>query len=97
MSEDTTNVTPDVLQTATDASRLLVNAKVTIIAAYANGRRPVLIIDAPPPFVVGALKRQHPNGKGGTTVVMAASFNGCQLEWMRDIPGVAEVQAVGHG
>lgn len=97
MNYHTHTVTPDVLQIATAATRLLCDAGVVIIAAYANGRRPVLIIDAPPSFVQGVPKRRHPNASGGTTVVSAASFNGCQLEWMRDVPGTAQVQAVGHG
>jgi len=96
MNDVPSSVMPDHLQQATEAARQLVAASAAIIAMYANGRRPVLIIDAPPPFVTGSIKRRTPNALGGVTEVYAASFHGCQLEWMRDIPGTAQVQAVGH-
>lgn len=97
MNDNLTNVMPDHLQLAADAAREVVAAKSNIIAAFANGRRPVLIIDTPPPFVVGSIKRRSPNALGGVTEVYAASFHGCQLEWMRDLPGTASVQVVQHG
>jgi hypothetical protein len=58
-----------------------------VIAAMANGRRPILMVDRIPPGLETVTKRSHPNGMGGTTVVTAAHFHGCQLEWMHDLPG----------
>lgn len=66
----------------------------TVLSAYANGRRPVLVIDRPPPFVQGAVKRQHPDGVGGIERVFAAGYHGVQLEWIDHVPASREV---GHG
>lgn len=82
------------LRLAAEAACRIEDAGGTIIAAYANGRRPVLIVAGPPPFVAGHAKRTHPNGAGGTTTVFAASYHGCQLEWMRETHART---AVGHG
>ena len=82
-------VSSEHLQQAANAARALEAADVVIVAQYANGRRPVLIIDKPPTFVVGSIKRRTPNALGGVTEVYAASFLACQLEWMRDVPGTA--------
>jgi len=60
---------------------------ITVQAALFNGRRPVLMVDGMPRGVEYGTKRSHPNGLGGTTVVDAAQFHGCQLERMRDVPG----------
>ena len=97
MTDTDRSILPDALQLAATAARVLVDAGSRVIGAYANGRRPVLIVDAPPSFVHGLVKRTNPNGAGKTTLVYAASFHGCQLEWMRDIHTAGIVQGVGHG
>ena len=84
-----TDIVLDEIELAKRALRRLANAGVAVFALTANGRRPVLYIDAPPPGVQGVSKRQSPNGIGGTTVLYAAPFDGCQLEWMRDYPAQA--------
>lgn len=73
-----------------------------VIAAMANGRRPTIMVDALPPGLPRVVKRRHPNGVGGTTVVEASEFHGCQLEWMHDVPNgqapdLYVVQGAGHG
>ncbi|GGK08779.1 hypothetical protein [Luteimonas terricola] len=86
----------DALQVASHAAGLLADAGTRVIGAYANGRRPVLIIDKPPTFVRGAVKtrgKPHPDG-GRRTLVLGASFQGCQLEWWEDVPVAQEVR---HG
>lgn len=82
-----TEIVIDEIEVAKRAGRRLHNAGVTVFAVTANGRRPVLYIDTPPADLVGVSKRQTPNGIGGTTVLYAAPFHGCQLEWLRDFPG----------
>lgn len=64
---------------------------VTVFAAMANGRRPLLMCDRMPPGVVTGVKCRYPNGQGGTTLVHAATYAECQLEWMQDVPGVSPV------
>ncbi len=83
-----TEIVIDEIETAKAAARRLANAGVTVFAVMANGRRPVLYVDAPPAGLSGVSKRQTPNGIAGTTVLYAAPFHGCQLEWQRDFPGV---------
>lgn len=87
----TDNVLPDALQLAANAARSLVGCGIQVLASYANGRRPVLIIDKPPRFVRGAVKRRQPNGRGGITLACAASYQGCQIEWLQDVPSWQEV------
>lgn len=73
---------------------------IEVRAAMANGRRPVLFVDRLPKGMLGAVKRSHPNGYGGVTVVKAADYHGCQLEWMYDAPSASaareRTQEVGH-
>lgn len=62
---------------------------VRVIAAMANGRRPLLYVDRMPQSVEAVVKRSNPNGFGGITRVLAASFMGCQLEALEDITPAA--------
>lgn len=64
---------------------------IKVFAAMANGRRPLLMCDRMPEGVVTGVKCRYPNGQGGTTLVHAGTFAGCQLEWMQDVPGVSPV------
>lgn len=73
------------LDLARSATQGLAAEGVKVLFALANGRRPLLYVDRMPDGVVSSIKRSHPNGYGGTTVVRAASYCGCQLEWMHDI------------
>lgn len=95
MSDQTATLSPQntdiasALVTASAATLLLNLDGVTVIAALANGRRPVLMVTRLPPGVDSVVKRRYPNGMGGTTVVRAAHYEGCQLEYMYDVPGIA--------
>lgn len=80
------------LQHAATVTLRLAEEGVTVLAAFSNGRRPALIVDRSPPGVVSAVKRSHPNGFGGRTVVRCAEYHGCQLEWLHDEPGVPHAQ-----
>lgn len=70
----------DALADARSAIAALNAAGVCVIAVLANGRRPLLMIDRMPDGVVSVVKRWHPNGQGGQTIVRAAQWHGCQLE-----------------
>ena len=74
---------------------------ITVIAAMANGRRPLLYVTRMPPDVPFVVKRSYPNHLGGRTVVRAAKFDECQLESMHDEPGVRapapHLQVVANG
>lgn len=86
------------LTLAATCTLLLVDHGVQVIAALANGRRPVLMVDRLPPGLQGVAKRSHGNGCGGTTVITAAEFHGCQLEWMHDVPAARpQLKAVPNG
>lgn len=74
------------LELAREATHRLTDAGIHIYCAWANGRRPVLYVDRIPEGVESSVKRQHPNGAGGVTVVRAAPYYGCQLETMQDVP-----------
>ena len=74
----------DALSVARAATQALNNDGVCVIAAMANGRQPLLMVDRIPDGLSSVVKRQHPNGYGGTTYVRAASAFGCQLEAMSD-------------
>lgn len=95
-TESKTEVVIFAIEQAKHAARRLANAGITVHAIIANGRRPVLLIDRAPAGIAYVAKRQSPNGMGGTAVVYAAQFAGCQLEWMRDFPG-AVVEERRHG
>ncbi|MFC3716835.1 hypothetical protein ACFONC_11800 [Luteimonas soli] len=60
---------------------------IEVIATLCNGRRPVLVVNGMPPNVEVGIKRREPSGMGGHTVVEAAHFHGCQLEYMRPARG----------
>lgn len=72
------------LDTASAAVLLLADMGIRVIAAMANGRRPLLMVDRLPESVPSVIKRQHPNGAGGMTYTRAAEFFGCQLEYTFD-------------
>lgn len=72
-------------------------AGIRVIAALANGRRPLLMVERMPEGVVSVVKRKHPNGCGGYTVVRATQWCGCQLEAMHDeLPPETRVQQCGR-
>lgn len=54
---------------------------IEVLSSYGNGRKTVLVIDRPPPFVHGGMRRRQPAGDGGREYVMAAPYRGLQLEW----------------
>lgn len=74
----------DALSVARAATQALNDDGVCVIAAMANGRRPLLMVNRIPDGLATVVKRQHPNGYGGTTIVRAAEAFGCQLEAMAD-------------
>lgn len=76
----------DALATASVAIATLDAAGVSVLAVMTNGRRPLLMIDRMPADTLSVIKRRHPNGFGGMTVVRAAEWHGCQLEAMHDEP-----------
>lgn len=78
---------PAALTAAAALAKDLADQGVEVHNAHYNGRRIVLLIGAPPRFVIGAVKRSYPNGVGGRTSVHAASYRGCQLEWMAHTTG----------
>ena len=82
------------LTIADQATRRLTAKGIKVIAAMANGRRPLLMVDAMPEGVVTAVKQKYPNGQGGTTLVHAATFFGCQLEYMQDVYSESQAAAV---
>lgn len=82
------------LELALAATRGLTAEGITVICGFANGRRPVLYVDRMPDGVVSVVKRSHPNGSGGTTVVRAAPYCGCQLEWMHDVYNGSQAAAL---
>lgn len=96
----------DLLFSAGATAQTLEAAGITILGYYSNGRRPVLIIDQPPPLLQGAPKRRQPNGDGGIDLVMAAPYENVQLEWtvksamprlIADVLGATDaVREVGH-
>lgn len=84
----------DVLYAAANTARELENSGIEILGVHSNGRRAVLILDRPPAMVGGHLKRRQPNGSGGQDRVMAAEYQGVQLEWTQRPP---LLQGVAHG
>lgn len=54
---------------------------VAILEQLNNGRRTVLVIDRPPAFVRGGLRRRQRTPDGHTTYTLAAPWHGLQLEW----------------
>lgn len=83
------------LNDAAKATELLERAGCKVLTAFDNGRRIALVVNEPPSFVTGHVKARHPNGRGGKTVVFAAPFHGCQLEWAVDEP--VSVKGAAHG
>ena len=66
------------------AAALAANGIKVYAALVTVARRPVLMVDALPEGVQRVDKVCHPNGKGGTTRITVAEFQGCQLEWTHD-------------
>jgi hypothetical protein len=86
-----TDCSSTILHAAATTARVLENAGITVLAHYSNGRRAVLVIDRPPQGVVGAMKRRQSDGRGGLERVMAADYQGMQLEWLQRAPQLQEV------
>ncbi|MBM9911897.1 MULTISPECIES: hypothetical protein [Stenotrophomonas] len=82
----------DMLFAAANTARELENAGIDVLAHYSNGRRPVLIITQPPADIEGHLKRWGPNGSGGRDRVLAAEYQGLQLEWTERAPVVVTIR-----
>lgn len=82
------------LQIAAQVAARLAAQGVYVNHAFANGRSPVLVIDHPPAFIRGVVKRSTPTGAGGVEQVWAAPFYGVQLEWLVQVPGMREVAHV---
>ncbi|MGH8053562.1 MAG: hypothetical protein ACREP4_06555 [Stenotrophomonas sp.] len=96
MSNDA-NVTAAALRDAAVIADEMTNMGVTVLGSYSNGRRIVLVVDTPPVFVRGVMRRSSPNGVG-TDRVMAAPYKGAQLEWIeRDGPSELQLAEVAHG
>lgn len=83
----------DGMRIAAAAIEKLDAAKVAVLVAYTNGRKPVLVIDRKPRFVTGVLTRRQPTAEG-VDRVMASGYHGVQIEWTEHVPMVREV---GHG
>ena len=76
----------DALSVAYAAAAILSKAGVKVHGALVFGnRRPTLTVDRLPEDIDSVVKQRYPNGHGGTTLVRAAVYLGCQLEWMHDI------------
>lgn len=94
------NVLSNALAQAAVVTLLLAEKGISVIGAYANGRRPVLAVTHLPEGVESAIKVRHPNGRGGSTEILAAQYHGCQIEAMRDVPGKEQpfaLRVVGRG
>ncbi len=86
----------DNLNKAYSAVATLDRHGITIYAALIVGdRRPTLVVSRIPDGVESAVKQRHPNGSGGTTVVRAALFMGCQLEYSQDVVSEAQAARIG--
>jgi hypothetical protein len=83
----------DMLFAAANTARELENAGIDVLAHYSNGRRPVLVVTRPPAMTEGHLKRWCPNGSGGRDSVMAAEYQGLQLEWTVRRPVVVTIRS----
>ncbi len=91
------NVTASALRDAAVIADEMTNMGSQVLGSYSNGRKIVLIIDKPPVFVSGVMRRRSPNGIG-TDRVMAAPYKGSQIEWIeRDGPSDAQLPEVAHG
>lgn len=87
----------DALGDASGAVEALTREGVRVLAAMANGRRPLLMVDRLPADVLSVVKRRSPNGVGGTTVVRATEWHGCQLECLQDeMPAAMRISSCGR-
>lgn len=86
-----------VLQAAAQTARHLEDQGIEILGHYSNGRKAVLMIDRPPAFVRGVLRRRQPDGRGGTQYIMAAPYQGLQIEWSTHVACALEVSHGTHG
>lgn len=78
------------LRAAADAVEKLDAARISVLGAYSNGRKPVLYVDQKPDFVRGVMIRRQPSATGFDRV-MASGYHGVQLEWIEHVPFVREV------
>ena len=85
IDEDAAMELANALALASVATGCLLAEGVRVVAAFANGRRPLLVVDRMPGQLQSVIKMIHPNGRGGRTVVRATRYRGCQLEWMEDV------------
>lgn len=82
---------------ARNAINALSQEGVAVLAVMAHKRRPLLLVDRMPQGVVSGIKRRYPNGVGGTTIVRATDWQGCQLEAMHDeLPRPERVRQCGR-
>lgn len=76
----------DAINIAYAATAMLSKLGIKVYAAMLRPeRRPTLMVDALPDGMASVVKSRHPNGDGGTTVISATVYQGCQLEWMHDV------------
>lgn len=80
-----------VLLEAAQTAKDLEAQGVEILGHYSNGRKAVLIVNKPPAFVRGALRRRQPDGRGGTEYILAAPYRGLQIEWSTRVECALEV------
>ena len=71
-------------------SRKLEDRGVRVYNVWHNGRQPVLYLDRPPEGVTGVSQRRQP-AAGGVDRIMAAPFDGVQIEWAVFEPFAVEV------
>lgn len=86
-----------VMQAAAQTAKRLEDQGIEIFGHYSNGRKAVLMIDRPPAFVRGARRRRQPDGRGGTQYIMAAPYEGLQIEWSTHVACALEVSHGTHG
>ncbi|MEI2428661.1 hypothetical protein RDV84_00325 [Lysobacter yananisis] len=85
------------LTRAASVTMLLADQGIQVLAALANGRRPLLIVDHMPKDTVATVKRRYPGAFGRLTAIYAAEYYGCQLETIREVAGPARLEVVrGH-
>lgn len=68
------------LTMACEAVTALSAEGIHVLAAASTGNRPLLIVDRMPVDAVCGVKQRSPNKTGSTTVVLATSWHGCQLQ-----------------
>lgn len=85
------------LTRAASVTMLLADQGIHVLAALANGRRPLLVVDKMPEATVASIKRRYPGACGRQTAIYAVEYYGCQLETIRDVPAPPQLEVVrGH-